>query len=69
MGSYITIQGDTWDIIALKTMGSDKLMGQLIGANIEYADTVVFGAGKKLVVPEYTAPADEQLPPWKRGLI
>lgn len=54
MGSYITIQGDTWDIIALKTMGSDKLMGQLIEANIEYADTVVFGAGKKLVVPEYT---------------
>ena len=26
MGSYITIQGDTWDIVALKTMGSEKLI-------------------------------------------
>lgn len=69
MESYITIQGDTWDIIALKTMGSEKLMGQLIEANIEYADTVVFGAGIKLNVPEYTAPADDLLPPWKRGAI
>lgn len=69
MGSYLTIQGDTWDIIALKTLGSEKLMGRLIEANIEYADTVIFGAGVKLTVPEYAAPADEFLPPWKRGAI
>jgi phage tail protein X len=69
MDSYITIQGDTWDIIALKTLGSEKLMGKLLEANPGYADITVFGAGKKLVVPDYTAPADEQLPPWKRGLI
>ena len=69
MESYITIQGDTWDIVALKAMGSEKLMGQLIEANIEYADTVVFGAGIKLIIPEYTVPADDRLPPWKRGAI
>lgn len=69
MERYITMLGDTWDIIALKTLGSEKLMGRLIEANIEYADTVTFGAGVKLIVPEYTAPADELLPPWKRGAI
>lgn len=69
MESYITIQGDTWDIIALKAMGSEKLMGQLIEANIEHADTVVFGAGIKLNIPEYTPPADGLLPPWKRGAV
>lgn len=69
MDSYITIQGDTWDIIALKTLGSEKLMGKLLEANPEYADITVFGAGKKLIVPDYTAPADELLPPWKRGFV
>lgn len=63
---YTTIQGDTWDVVAFKTLGNEMLMSQLIEANIEYADITVFGAGIKLVIPEVKTPVNELLPPWKR---
>ncbi len=66
---YTTIQGDTWDIIALKTTGSEMNMGRIIESNIRYADTVVFGAGVVLDIPETTAAVNELLPPWKRGAL
>ncbi len=68
MNTYMTIQGDTWDIIALKTMGNEAEMGKLITANIEHADTMLFSAGVKLVIPDVEIPTDELLPPWKRGV-
>lgn len=63
---YTTIQGDTWDVIAFKTLGNEMLMSHLIEANIKYADITVFGAGIKLVIPEAKPPVNELLPPWKR---
>lgn len=63
---YITIQGDTWDIIALKALGSEMYMNRLIEANIDHADTVVFSAGISLVVPDIPPEASATLPPWKR---
>lgn len=67
MREYVTVQGDTWDLIAFRVYGSEKYMTTLIEANPEYRETVFFSAGVKLVVPEVTTPVSSSLPPWKRG--
>lgn len=64
--TYTTIQGDTWDVIALKTLGNEMYMSQLVEANIDYADIVVFPAGYVINIPEIQATNSELLPPWKR---
>lgn len=64
--TYTTIQGDMWDSIAKKLYGTEKAMNALLCANQRHADTVVFGSGVELVVPEYAAPKTELLPPWRR---
>lgn len=65
--TYSTISGDTWDIIALRTMGNESFTGNLINANPESVETVIFPAGITLRIPEI--PAQEpsgNLPPWRR---
>lgn len=64
--TYTTKQGDTWDGIALQQMGSEKYMNQLIEANSQNNQWVVFPAGVVLVVPEVTMATATTLPPWKR---
>lgn len=66
MTVYSTIQGDTWDVIALKTLGSEMYMSRIIERNIEQADTIVFPAGVKLIIPDVEPEASVLLPPWKR---
>ncbi len=63
---YTTIQGDTWDVIALKTTGSEMNMNKLIESNITHRDTVIFGAGVVLDIPDIPTSVNELLPPWKR---
>lgn len=63
---YTTIQGDTWDVIALKTTGSEMNMNKLIENNITHRDTVIFGAGVVLDIPDIPTSVNELLPPWKR---
>lgn len=63
---YITQQGDTWDLIALKECGSEKYMAILIEANPEHQETVIFSAGIQLVIPEIDTPIPSTLPPWRR---
>lgn len=67
MRKYETVQGDTWDLIALRVYGSEKYMTVLIEANPEQRETVFFSAGITLNVPEITTPIPSTLPPWKRG--
>lgn len=66
MRRYRTVSGDTWDYIALKTMGNEKYMDQLIEANIAQRETVVFAAGITLNVPNAPARKMAVLPPWKK---
>ena len=66
MKTYTTKQGDTWDVIALRQMGSEKYMNQLIEANSRYNQWVIFPAGAVLVIPEVTIATATSLPPWKR---
>jgi phage tail protein X len=64
----MTIQGDTWDIIAKKTLGSEYYMSDLIDANPDYRETVIFPANVRLNIPDITtATTPQNIPPWKRG--
>jgi len=64
--TYVTSQGDMWDSISYKLYGTEAGMNALIEANQERADIVVFPSGVVLDVPDYTPPAAENLPPWRR---
>lgn len=64
--SYITISGDTFDKIALQQWNDERLAVNLIEANIEYADIVIFPAGVELNIPIVDTIASSNLPPWKR---
>lgn len=68
MKTYTTIQGDMWDQIAIKTMGSAEAVGELMMHNRAYLDLYTFPAGVVLEVPEVTRLPSETVPPWKRGV-
>lgn len=64
---YTTVEGDTFDALALAAYNDETKMNLIIEANPEYCDTLIFGGGVQLFVPiiEGTAAADS-LPPWRR---
>lgn len=66
MRTYTTVQGDTWDMIALRQLGSERYTSLLMEANTNHIGTVIFSAGIKLAIPEIATPLPESLPPWKR---
>ncbi|WP_312908028.1 tail protein X [Tissierella praeacuta] len=63
---YITVQGDTWDIIALKVYGSEKYMSYLLKSNPKYISIMFFSAGVEIICPDIEIDVVENLPPWKR---
>ena len=66
-GTYTTQSGDTWDAIALRTLGAERFMYLLIEANPAHNYTARFNAGVVLNVPDLPAPAlPSSLPPWRR---
>lgn len=67
MKTYTTVQGDTFDYIAYKVLGSEKYTSALLKANTDKADILVFSAGIALNIPEIEkeSTAAEGLPPWK----
>jgi phage tail protein X len=65
--SYITSQGDTWDIISLKNYDDEAFVGELIEANPKYAEIVIFSAGTYInIPPKPETPHINTLPPWRR---
>ncbi len=66
MKSYTTAQGDTWDMIAYRKLGSTNYTPQLMEANLEHVGTLLFSAGITLRLPEIREKASGSLPPWKR---
>lgn len=67
---YTTMLGDEWDSIAHKVYDDrhrgEMLVSLLIAANPKHRETLIFGAGVELVVPEPPTPSISTLPPWKR---
>lgn len=67
MRTYITAQGDMWDQIAYKELGSVYYIDELIQANMKHHEYFKFPAGIELVIPDViTASTPDTLPPWKR---
>ena len=67
MKTYTTVQGDMWDGIAHKTLGSVALTDRLMWANRRYLGFYTFPAGIVLNVPEVERNSSvEGLPPWKK---
>lgn len=65
---YITVEGDTFDSIALLFYNDEKLASTIIQANPNYCGTLIFEAGVSLSIPEAaTVAMPETLPPWRRG--
>lgn len=64
-GTYTTIQGDTWDLIAYRLYGDEKYMRYLYEANWPYADTLLFSSGIVLSVPDLPEETDEDVPFWR----
>ena len=62
---YTTAQGDTFDSIAFWLYGDEKYMKELIEANWDKADTLVFDSGVQLIAPDVYEDEDEDLPFWR----
>jgi len=67
MTFHKTIRGETWDILAKRYYGSEKLMHVIIQANPNYSHYEVLPSGIDLVIPDIEVHENfEELPPWKR---
>ena len=63
---YETSSGDMWDTIALRELGSEYNMSDIIQLNRDYVDIGVFPANVKLNLPDVELRTPDSLPPWKR---
>lgn len=61
-----TSQGYAWDQAALARLGAETQMGALLPANVEEMDSLLFGGGVQLRIPDVTPQAQRNLPPWER---
>ena len=70
MKSYITIAGDTWDIIAKKVYGDELKADRLLTekANFHILDYEVFPSGIAVNLPEIAEDDefDSDLPDWRQ---
>jgi len=66
MKTYTTVQGDMWDSIAYKQMGSTDYTDRLMRLNPAYRHYYTFPAGVVLTLPERVYKISASLPPWKK---
>ena len=65
--TYTTSQGDMWDGIAYKTLGSCKYKDIIMRENPENVGVYVFSGGVELKIPEIDETDNSlELPPWKQ---
>lgn len=64
--TYMTVDGDTFDMIALDFYNDEFKAHLIIQANPSYARTITFKAGVILKVPIIEEDRPSTLPPWKR---
>lgn len=65
---HVTVEGDTFDGLALHYYDDEKLAHSIIQANPDYCDVLIFEAGVVLDIPEVsTVTLPETLPPWRRN--
>ena len=68
MKTYTTVQGDMWDSIAHRQMGSTDYTDILMNANPTQSklETYLFSAGVTLVIPDVPQKISNKLPPGKK---
>lgn len=70
---YTSVQGDWWDLIALRVYGGrrgdDHLMHKLIEANYELRNVALFPAGLTVYVPDLPKKTEVALVPWKKVTV
>lgn len=67
MRTYTTVQGDTWDQIALKVYGDELLVAPIMACNGVYLRVWRFSQGIVLDVPEVENTGNvRDLPVWRR---
>lgn len=66
--SYISLEGDRWDVIAYKFYGDIEQMARIIETNPNVALSEVLPTGTKLYIPIIKAlpPNNKDLPYWMR---
>lgn len=64
--TYTTVQGDMWDSIAHRQIGSEAYTDKLMAMNPQYLDYITFPAGIVLQLPDAVTPTSDDLPPWKQ---
>lgn len=63
----VTVEGDTFDAIALEYYYDEKQASLIIQANPDYCDVLIFEAGVTLRIPIVEdVDLPETLPPWRR---
>ena len=66
--SIKTVEGDTFDGLALEFFNDEQKASLIIAANLDYCDTLIFEAGVALRIPIVDdVELPETLPPWRRG--
>lgn len=66
MDIYVTVQGDTWDLISYKVYGSSKHVGFLMENNYPLLDIFIFSAGTEVSIPELPEEESEDVPEWRK---
>lgn len=65
--TYLTIQGDTWDMISKKTLGDTRYTGNILQANLRYNHYFIFPAGIVLTIPDVDTAEPIDTVPWKEA--
>ncbi|WP_270943210.1 tail protein X [Romboutsia lituseburensis] len=63
---YETIQGDTFDSIALDFYDEEYYASEIINANPDFGSVIIFDEGIVLKIPLLDIKNNASLPPWKR---
>ena len=62
-----TVEGDTFDGLALEYYNDEKQASLIIRANLDYCDVLIFEADVELKIPIVeNAETPDTLPPWRR---
>lgn len=66
--SYVTKDGDRWDMISYRFYNNPNLYEEIIKANLEVSQEPVLESGIKLKIPvlEESETIQFELPPWKK---
>lgn len=67
--TILTVEGDTFDGLALEFYDDEQKSSVIMGANPDYCDTLIFEAGAEIKIPILDdVELPETLPPWRRDI-